>query len=210
MTPMLEAILNCLWTELLIFLQTGKWGNHVDFCDSTLSPAEQAQKYITYQDRYSNGRLRQLPLHAAISHLAPLRIVKSLLRLYPGSIECPDSKGNLPLHIAFLTNAHDVSAFLLKAYPEALMVTNEIGDLPVECCQQIFRTVPRTMDIDDVQTNERKEILRIEQSIAHDLRRMSAVDIQLQDLKEDIQNISDYGRRQMRSFNASLSDEVYL
>ena len=216
MTPMFEAILTCSWTALLSFLETENWDSRLEFCDSTLTPSQQAQKWIVYNDRYSNEKLRQLPLHAAITHLAPLRIIKLLVQLYPNAIAFPDSKGNLPLHIAFLTSAHDVSAFLLKAYPQALMVANESGNLPVECYQQVFRTVHNKHthhgSEEDIRIKERRELLEIKQSIANDHRQLSTIDLELQDLKEDIQNICNYGRRRIMAYSTipQLPDAVDL
>lgn len=208
-TPLFEAILCYAWFEILYFLKSGRWSRNTDFYDSTLTPEEQARKWIVYQDRYSEDRLRQLPLHAALAHLAPLPIIEFLVALYPSALHLPDGKGNLPLHIAFMTNAHDSSAFLLRSYPEGLMEANANGDLPVDCYQATLRTVPQLPTSENL--IERSELLQLENNMAKERQRMSEAQLQLQDLKEDLQNICNYGRRrQLRSLSVSRSDFVEL
>lgn len=193
MTPLFEAIISCAWTDVLLFLQTGQWETNTYYVDCTLSPTGQAQKWIFYRGT------RQLALHTAITYRAPLPIIRLLIQQYPKSIEHPDSRGNLPLHLAFMTNARDVSSFLLKMYPQALMEINKDGILPVECYSYIAPTETE-FSFSDEHQDEREELLQLlqlEQRIAKDHYQMTTAETRLLDLKHSLHQINQYGQRQL-------------
>lgn len=202
--PLIEVILNCDWVELHNYLVTGSFQDaDNNYGDSTTLPELQAQKWTTYQDSYTNQKVRQLALHAAISHLAPLVIVQMILHLNEEAAQLADNNGNLPLHLAFTTNAKDVSSFLLKVYPDALMVANEAGNLPIECYHHIGRSIiTAASDSDDngddnSQPREQStkasrgddELRLLERNVAKDEHRIAAAAFELQDIKKEFRRI---------------------
>ena len=59
-------------------------------------------------------------LHAAIRLRHPLRVVRALLRAWPGAARAPDAAGELPLHAALRCDAPDaVVIAVLRAHPAA-------------------------------------------------------------------------------------------
>ena len=185
-SPLMQAILCCAWMDIQVFLSTGLWNK--DYGDSTHPAHTQAEQEATYLDSYSHERVRQLPLHAAIFHLAPLSIVRQLARLYPNALGTPDNHGNLPLHIAFMTNAKDVSCFLLRVYPSAMMMYNHDGELPVECGRDVFLTLgPSPMEV--ASERDKKELQRLELQVAKDKQRMTIAEAELNDLRKSLRHI---------------------
>ena len=205
--PLFEAILRCDWVELHDYLTTGSFQNADKYGDTTMLPALQGQKWVSYYDSYTHEKVRQRPLHAAISHLAPLPIVQRIFDLYQEAIQCPDSNGNLPLHLAFTTNAKDVSSFLLKAYPEALMVANDAGNLPIECYHHIYLSIAETIKTpkDTAEFRKDNELFLLEQKVAKDEQRMAAAVYELQNIKEDFRRIQNEGRRRL----LQLTEQAY-
>lgn len=205
--PLFEAILRCDWVELHTYLTTGSFQDADKYGDSTMLAELQAQKWVSYYDTYTQEKVKQLPLHAAISHLAPLSIIQIIINLYPEAVHRPDNNGNLPLHLAFTTNMKDVSSFLLKAYPEALMTANNAGSLPIECYHHIFSSLPEIVEAQQDATESRaeEELLRLQQQIARDEHRMAAAEHALEDMKNDFDRIQSEGRHRI----SQLSDQNY-
>lgn len=208
-TPLFEAILQCNWTDIHDFLTSGTWKTD-DYDDSTMLPREQAQEWTNYYDNYCHQKLRQLPLHTAITHLAPLRIVEALVAVYPQAVRLADSQGNLPLHISFMTNAKDVSSFLLKLFPEGLMECNEDGNLPIECYHHLFRTLtPAEQESlrDDVETRDQRELQELELQVARDEYRMVVAEKELNEVQMQLQTMKSQGQRMIRSLQALTLEE---
>ena len=205
--PLFEAILRCDWVELNAYLMTGSFQDADKYGDSTMLPEVQAQKWVSYYDSYTQEKVKQLPLHAAISHLAPLSIVQKIINLHSEAVQCPDNNGNLPLHLAFTTNMKDVSSLLLKAYPEALMIANNAGSLPIECYHHIFRSLPEIVETkqDTTESRAEEELIRLQQQIARDEHRMAAAEHELQDIKSNFERIQSKGRHRM----SQLLDQDY-
>ena len=206
-TPLFEAILRCGWTDIHGFLITNTWTTDA-YIDSTMPAREQAQEWTTYYDSYSQQRLRQLPLHAAITHLSPLQVVQALVDVYPEAAQLPDGQGNLPLHIAFMTNAKDVASFLLKLNPEGLMEINEEGSLPIECYHHLFRTVisGSLSHIDEAEVRDQKELRELELQVAKDEHEVVASQKELREIRQRLQRLNSRGDRMIRSL---LTTEEY-
>lgn len=153
-TPLFRNIEKENWEGVLLFLSSGKWSNSLltSTNDHLRSPSAeiQAKTWVTSYDRRGEPEWSQLPLHAAISYLAPAIVIQKLLDLYPPAIKCKDNEGMLPIHLAFGFGAPDsVLAMLMNHYPEAAGEKG-LGDrLPHECCElgpnkmrgQVFGTV---------------------------------------------------------------------
>jgi ankyrin repeat protein len=192
--------------DIQIFLATGIWDE--DYSDSDRPAYIQAEEATTYFDSYSQERIRQLPLHAAIFHLAPLSIVQQLAHLYPHAVRIPDNKGNLPLHIAFMTNAKDVSSFLLKVYPDAMMKSNVNGELPIDCSREVFVTLGQS-PMDVAAERDQNEIQMLEMEVAKDQQRMAIAEMELQDLRMSLRRIQEGGRRRLQRRSTVISEEEY-
>jgi len=139
-TPLFRQIEKEHWEGVLMFLSTGKWSNSM-FSSSnhhlkSPSPEIQAKTWVTSYDRNGTAEWSQLPLHAAISYLAPSVVIQKLIELYPKSVQCTDNEGMLPIHLGFGFGSPDnVLAMLLEPFPAAV---NEkgLGDrVPHECCE---------------------------------------------------------------------------
>jgi ankyrin repeat protein len=206
-TPLFEAIVTCAWMDVDIFLNTGVWDKY--YGDSTDPAHIQAQQETTYFDTYIQERITQLPLHAAIFHLAPLAIVQQLAYLYPYALRVPDNKGNLPLHIAFMTNVKDVSSFLLKEYPDAMMRSNVEGNLPIDCSHDVFVTLGQS-PMDLAADRDQKELQRLELEVARDKQRMNIAEMELQDLRNSFQLIQKHGQQMRQRQSASIMKRDYI
>jgi hypothetical protein len=198
--PLFEAILQCDWTNAYNFLTNGTWTTE-DYSDSTLPPRIQARERATYYDNYTQQRLRQLPLHAAIFHLAPLLVVQALVDLYPEAVRVHDSQGNLPLHLAFMTNAKDVFSFLLRLFPEGLMAANQEGRLPIECYHHLFHTIMAESEshIDEAEARDQKELQVLELQVAKDEQQMITSEKDLNEIRMQIEKLAGQGERLIRS-----------
>lgn len=204
--PLFEAILHCDWFGLQTYLITGSFQDEDKYGDSTMLPEVQAQKWASYYDTYTQQKVKQLPLHAAIAHLAPKAIVQLILELNPEAVRCPDNNGNLPLHLAFMTNMKDVSCFLLKTYPEAVTVANGVGSLPVECHHHMFRSsLVDAMETkkETIEFRAEEEMIELHQQIARDELRMVAAESELQHMKHDLERIQNEGQRRISQFMTS-------
>lgn len=170
-TPLFRNIERENWEGILTFLATGKWSNSMLSSSSAHlrcpAPEIQVKTWVTAYDRAGNAEWSQLPLHAAISYLAPYVVIQKLVELYPKAIHCTDNEGMLPIHLAFGFGAPDnILALLLEPFPASV---NEkgLGDrYPYECCElgpnkvrgRVYKTVT-----DQV-------IIRTRQQIDHEWR----------------------------------------
>lgn len=147
-TPLFEAIEDGNYEAVERFLRTGQFRLHFNYFPFNLffhqgvhpmgSPRQQASTWVT--------RLisRQLPLHLAMRHNAPLSLVDSLIQAYPKALQCRDTYGNLPLHIAILSNCrHSVIKLLILEFPKALHIENESGMTPLKCYELIEDMEPK-------------------------------------------------------------------
>jgi hypothetical protein len=137
-TPLFKAIEDEDWKGVLVFLSTGKWSN--SSLTSTITgmqnpPAErQVRTWVTSTDKHGEVQWSQLPIHAAISYMAPLPIIQKIVEIHPSGLRSADDTGNLPLHLAFGFGSPDcVVAYLIKEFPQALSLRGLQNRLPVEC-----------------------------------------------------------------------------
>jgi len=131
------------------------------------APEIQVKTWVTAYDRTGNAEWSQLPLHAAISYLAPYVVVQKLVQIYPKAIHCTDNEGMLPIHLAFGFGApENVLALLLDPFPASVNEKGLGGRFPYECCElgpnkvrgRVFKTIT-----DQV-------VLRTRQQIDHEWR----------------------------------------
>lgn len=137
-TPLFRAIELEDWKGVLLFLTSGRWSNSP--LTSSYNHMHEATKerqvrtWITCRGKKNEVQWRQLPLHAAISYMAPLPVVQKLVEMYHDAIRSADDTGNLPLHLAFGFGSPDnVLAYLIKEYPQALSVKGLQNRRPIEC-----------------------------------------------------------------------------
>lgn len=139
-TKLYHSIEERQWEEVLYFLETSKWyatsvwtaafGEKVD------PPGRQARTWVTALDGSGNVRWCQLPLHAAITFLAPFSIISKLVEVYPKSVRCADDQDMLPLHYAFRFGAEDdVLLYLLEKFPQAISKKAVKDRLPLDLAQ---------------------------------------------------------------------------
>ena len=77
-----------------------------------------------------------LPLHLACRHSSPPDLVKGLVMAHPGGARVADDAGRLPLHQACLSGGSRLSfAFLLQAYPHAVLFKDNKCKTPVQCAK---------------------------------------------------------------------------
>ncbi|KAL7572374.1 hypothetical protein ACA910_021584 [Epithemia clementina (nom. ined.)] len=139
-SPLFRNIEKENWEGVLMFLNTGKWTNSLLSSSNghlrSPGPDIQVKTWVTSYDRKGEPEWSQLPIHAAISYLAPYVVVQKLIELYPRGIHCTDNEGMLPVHLAFGFGAPDnVIALLLEPFPASI---NEKGlgeRYPYECCE---------------------------------------------------------------------------
>ena len=139
-TPLFRNIEKENWEGVLMFLNTGKWSNSLlSSSNSHLrspGPEIQIKTWVTSYDRNGEPEWSQLPVHAAISYLAPYVVIQKMIQLYPRGIHCTDNEGMLPVHLAFGFGAPDnVIALLLEPFPESINEKGLGGRYPYECCE---------------------------------------------------------------------------
>lgn len=127
------------WEEVLYFLETSKWYNagiFSAFSDPEDPPSVQARTWVTALDESGNVRWCQLPLHAAVTFLAPISVIQKLVEVYPKSVRCADDQDMLPLHYAFRFGADDdVLLHLLEKFPQAITKKAVKERLPLDLAQ---------------------------------------------------------------------------
>lgn len=135
-TKLYHSIEERRWEEVLYFLETGKWYNSSIFSafgDQGDPPTIQARTWVTALDRDGNVRWCQLPLHAAVTFLAPFSVISKLVEVYPKSVRCADDQDMLPLHYAFRFGSEDeVLLSILEKFPQALSKRAIKHRLPVD------------------------------------------------------------------------------
>lgn len=139
-TPLFRNIERENWEGVLLFLTTGKWSNSMLASSSahlrSPAPEIQAKTWVTAYDRKGVAEWSQLPLHAAISYLAPYVVIQKLVELYPKAVHCTDNEGMLPIHLAFGFGATDnILALLLEPFPTSMNEKGLGGRYPHECCE---------------------------------------------------------------------------
>eukprot|EP00934_Nitzschia_sp_Nitz4_P005094 Nitzschia sp. Nitz4//scaffold143_size57137//42428//43531//NITZ4_006519-RA/size57137-processed-gene-0.52-mRNA-1//-1//CDS//3329536461//5084//frame0 len=127
------------WEDVLYFLETGNWSNNSlfnAFAETEEPPSVQARTWVTALDERGNVRWCQLPLHAAVTFLAPLSVIQKLVEVYPKSVRCADDQDMLPLHYAFRFGAQDdVLLALLEKFPQAIGKKAVKERLPLDLAQ---------------------------------------------------------------------------
>jgi hypothetical protein len=138
-TKLYHTIEERQWEEVLYFLDTGKWYNtsiFSAFAEQGDSPSVQTRTWVTALDEARNVRWCQLPLHAAVTFLAPFSVIQKLVEVYPKSVRCADDQDMLPLHYAFRFGAEDdVLAHLLGKFPQAIGKVAVKDRLPLDLAQ---------------------------------------------------------------------------
>ncbi|CAB9505853.1 expressed unknown protein [Seminavis robusta] len=138
-TPLFRALEQEDWKAVLVFLATGRWSSSplssaYDYLHDP-SPERQARTWVHCTGSKGETQWKQLPLHAAISYLAPLPVVQKLVEFYGDALRSADDTGNLPLHLAFGFGSSDsIVAYLIKEYPQALSIKGLQNRRPVDCC----------------------------------------------------------------------------
>jgi hypothetical protein len=137
-TTLYKAIENGEWVPALDFMDTGKWADPVFqstvfASQDPLVPERQARTWVTrYEENGGAVRWSQLPLHAALIFGAPLKIIETLLTLYPQGVRCTDDRHMLPLHLAIKHGSEDsVLRLLVERFPEAITTKEAKGRLPI-------------------------------------------------------------------------------
>ena len=138
-SPLFRNIEKENWEGVLMFLNTGKWSNSLLSSSNghlrSPGPEIQVKTWVTSYDRRGEPEWSQLPIHAAISYLAPFVVIQKLIELYPRGIHCTDNEGMLPVHLAFGFGAPDnVIALLLEPFPASINEKGLGGRYPYECC----------------------------------------------------------------------------
>lgn len=138
-TPLYEAIQRGDWSAVDFFLETGTFSfSPFQSYKSLAAPEDQAETWITCHDEDGGLLWRLLPIHAAICYGAPYKTIKELLKIYPASLSCADSEGNLPLHLAVkFSRPNDIFLLILKAFPDAMSAKNGIDNTPLECADEL-------------------------------------------------------------------------
>lgn len=139
-TPLFQAIEKENWEVVLRFLTSGRWSDSMFESSNKYlqSPSKEIQvkTWVTSYNYQGKAKWSQLPLHAALSYLAPLVVIQKLVLLYPKAIQCTDKEGMLPIHLAFGFGATDqVLALLLEPFPSSMSIREIGGRLPHECCE---------------------------------------------------------------------------
>jgi hypothetical protein len=138
-TKLYHAIEERQWEEVLYFLETGNWYStsvFSVFAEQGDGPSVQAKIWVTALDEDGNVRWCQLPLHAAVTFLAPFAVISKLIEVYPKSIRCADDQDMLPLHYAFRFGAEDdVLVHLLDKFPQAVGKKAVKDRLPLDLAQ---------------------------------------------------------------------------
>lgn len=138
-TKLYRAIEERQWEEVLYFLETGNWYSTSIFSafgDKEDSPSIQTRTWVTAMDEYENVRWCQLPLHAAVTFLAPFSVISKLVEIYPKSVRCADDQDMLPLHYAFRFGAEDdILVHLLDKFPQAIGKRAVKDRLPLDLAQ---------------------------------------------------------------------------
>lgn len=135
-TKLYHSIEEKQWEDVLYFLETGKWcssGIFSIFVTQDETPAVQARTWVTALDSSGNVRWCQLPLHAAVTFLAPFAVIQKLVETYPKSVRCADDQDMLPLHYAFRFGVEDdVLLYLLEQFPQAISKKAVKDRLPLD------------------------------------------------------------------------------
>ena len=138
-TKLYHGIEERQWEEVLYFLETGSWYTNSffnAFASQGDKPSVQAKTWVTALDDDGNVRWCQLPLHAAVTFLAPFAVIRKLVEIYPKSVRCADDQDMLPLHYAFRFGASDdVLVHLLQKFPQAVSKKAVKDRLPLDLAQ---------------------------------------------------------------------------
>lgn len=126
-SPLMTAIVECDWETVVKI--------------SRESPTQAETWHHRFQEpglhngAPNKGTLiwRLLPIHAALTYMAPLEAVMAVLSAYPTGIRIPDDKGRLPIHLAFKLDAEDeVVSSLVEEYPEGFQVRDDSQRTPLD------------------------------------------------------------------------------
>jgi len=118
-------------TSTFTKLHSGQWKATYD--DIVAAP-ELARKWKIVKNKKGQLLLGVLPIHLALKFNAPLKLIKELIRAYPGSLREVDDKGRLPLHHACTLKSawmHETVSLMLEAYPDGALCKDGRGMLPL-------------------------------------------------------------------------------
>ena len=136
-TPLFKAIENKRWPVVKHFLLGGCWPGESEPDHKT--PSTQVCTWVTkYETSFDGieerGQWTQLPIHAALVYGAPDDVIKLLLKICPGTVQCGNDQRMVPLHLAFRHGASDaIVGYILDLFPEAIGAKDFRGRTPVEC-----------------------------------------------------------------------------
>jgi len=124
-------------TKLIKMVEKKKWEEVIQRCaDNSREVSSWICKFQEVDGvdnkKKKEVRWRILPLHSAIAHQAPFKVIKALVAAYPASVKKGDDKQMLPLHIAFSSGVSlEAAAFLFDANPDAVNIKNNKNHTPL-------------------------------------------------------------------------------
>jgi ankyrin repeat protein len=159
-TPLFEAVQRGDWEGVDFFLETGTFSfSPFQSYKDLAAPEDQAETWVVCNDENGDLLWRQLPIHAAICYGAPYKTIQELLKIYPASLSCADSEGNLPLHLAIKFNKpNDILLLIFRSFPDAMHARNGNDDCPLECTKHLQdkKAIDRYAVFQTVVGNEQK------------------------------------------------------
>ena len=190
-TPLYQAIEGEEWDSVLAYLETGSWGwKWSSLCAqlyhvSEKSADDQVRTWVTANKKDSKTQIRRLPLHAAVAKEAPFKIIEALVMHYSKGAENPDSEGNYPLHLAF-EKAADIETltFLMKEFPEAIHIQNEVGKVPTECGSANGLATLVQLGVDATKAHVENELTKEKGNLEEDRKQLLEVTKELMNLKK--------------------------
>mgnify|MGYP005851670901 CR=1 FL=1 len=193
-TALLKAIEDKHWDNVMTLILTGKTNEFSFFGIGANNNTEpdcktQAKTWVIGKDWWGNMTWRKLPIHAAIMNHAPLEVVKKLHSLYPRGAQSSDLDGNLCLHLSFKHEAPDnVTAFLLKVFPEAVGVTNNEGRTPVEYATGGAGEIIN-LCIEQTNLSAKREEAKLNQALESEKSRLTEILMQLADIRDELEHL---------------------
>uniref|UniRef100_A0A7S2UFT8 Uncharacterized protein n=1 Tax=Attheya septentrionalis TaxID=420275 RepID=A0A7S2UFT8_9STRA len=102
-----------------------------------VNPREEATTWVVRWEDSREIRWRVLPIHASMTHGAPLELIKDIIHHHPNGVFCEDDQGNLPLHVAYMYGrSESILQLLLEKNPDAYNKKNKKGRRPQDCAAQ--------------------------------------------------------------------------
>ncbi|CAB9521734.1 expressed unknown protein [Seminavis robusta] len=190
-TPLFKSIENEEWDSVATFLETGSWGwKWSSLCAQLYQVSEKAasaqvRTWVTSAKKDGNGEISSLPIHAAVTRNAPLKVIQILHKTYSKGVRNPDSEGNYPLHLAFQKGTPlETLTFLMKEFPEAVHLKNKEEKLPAECGPAHGISELMNLCIGATKTKMESELNKEKGSLEEDRKQLLEVTKELMNLKK--------------------------